>query len=110
MDLVMRLSHKVVVMAHGQVIAEGSPKAVQSNPAVLRPISGARRRPRHGSAMPDLLEVKDVVAGYGCGPDILNGATLTVRAGQSQCIIGPNGAGKSTLLKAIVGAVADPRG
>ncbi len=53
--------------------------------------------------MPELLEVRDVVAGYGSGPSILNGATLTVRPGQVQCIIGPNGAGKSTLLKAIVG-------
>lgn len=50
-----------------------------------------------------LLEVRDVVAGYGRGPAILNGATLNVTPGQVQCIIGPNGAGKSTLLKAIVG-------
>jgi branched-chain amino acid transport system ATP-binding protein len=53
--------------------------------------------------MPELLEVHDIVAGYGNGPAILNGTTITVRAGQIQCIIGPNGAGKSTLLKAIVG-------
>ena len=53
--------------------------------------------------MPELLEVRDVVAGYGRGPAILNGASLTVRPGQVQCIIGPNGAGKSTLLKAIAG-------
>ena len=53
--------------------------------------------------MPELLEVRGVVAGYGRGPAILNGATLTVRPGQVQCIIGPNGAGKSTLLKAIAG-------
>jgi branched-chain amino acid transport system ATP-binding protein len=53
--------------------------------------------------MPELLEVHGVVAGYGSGPAILNGAELTVRPGQVQCIIGPNGAGKSTLLKAIVG-------
>ena len=53
--------------------------------------------------MAELLEVRDVVAGYGYGPAILNGATLTVRAGRSHCIIGPNGAGKSTLLKAISG-------
>jgi branched-chain amino acid transport system ATP-binding protein len=53
--------------------------------------------------MPELLEASGIVAGYGSGPAILNGASLTVRAGQSQCIIGPNGAGKSTLLKAIVG-------
>jgi neutral amino acid transport system ATP-binding protein len=35
MNLVMRLSHKVLVMAYGKIIAEGSPKDVQSNPAVL---------------------------------------------------------------------------
>ncbi len=53
--------------------------------------------------MAELLEVKNVVAGYGRGPDILTGSSLTARKGQCQCIIGPNGAGKSTLLKAITG-------
>jgi branched-chain amino acid transport system ATP-binding protein len=53
--------------------------------------------------MPELLEARAIIAGYGRGPDILNGASLTVRKGQSQCMIGPNGAGKSTLLKAITG-------
>jgi branched-chain amino acid transport system ATP-binding protein len=50
-----------------------------------------------------LLEVEDVVAGYGAGPDILTGITLDIEAGTSYCIVGPNGAGKSTLLKAIAG-------
>ena len=53
--------------------------------------------------MAKLLEVEDVVAGYGRGPDILTGTTLSVEAGHVQCIIGPNGAGKSTLMKAIAG-------
>jgi branched-chain amino acid transport system ATP-binding protein len=53
--------------------------------------------------MPELLTIRDAVAGYGRGPAILNGAALDVRAGQIQCIIGPNGAGKSTLMKAIAG-------
>ena len=53
--------------------------------------------------MAELLEVKNVVAGYGNGPAILNGAKLSVLPGKVHCIIGPNGAGKSTLLKAIVG-------
>jgi ABC-type branched-subunit amino acid transport system ATPase component len=50
-----------------------------------------------------LLTVKDVVAGYGDGPAILNGASVEVQPGKVHCIIGPNGAGKSTLLKAICG-------
>lgn len=45
-----------------------------------------------------LLELQDVSSGYGYGPDILNGISLTVNAGTAYCIIGPNGAGKSTLL------------
>ena len=56
-----------------------------------------------------LLEVEDVVAGYGAGPDILTGLTLTVEEGSSYCIVGPNGAGKSTLLRTITGFL-QPRG
>lgn len=50
-----------------------------------------------------LLEVRNIDAGYGKGPDILKGISLEVEAGKSYCIIGPNGAGKSTLLKVISG-------
>lgn len=50
-----------------------------------------------------LLEVRNVDAGYGKGPNILKGLSLEVEAGKSYCIIGPNGAGKSTLLKVISG-------
>lgn len=60
--------------------------------------------------MPELLEVHDAVAGYGKGPAILDGAELTVREGQIECMIGPNGAGKSTLLKVIAGTLPLRRG
>lgn len=50
-----------------------------------------------------LLEIQDISAGYGAGPDILKGLSLEVELGKSYCIIGPNGAGKSTLLKVISG-------
>lgn len=52
---------------------------------------------------PALLQVRDVVASYGRGPAILNGAGITVEEGRLHCVIGPNGAGKSTLLKVISG-------
>ena len=35
MDLIMRLSHRIVVMAQGRVIAEGEPAEIRENPAVL---------------------------------------------------------------------------
>jgi branched-chain amino acid transport system ATP-binding protein len=50
-----------------------------------------------------LLEVDGVVAGYGVGPDILAGVSVTIEQGSSYCIVGPNGAGKSTLLRTIAG-------
>jgi branched-chain amino acid transport system ATP-binding protein len=57
-----------------------------------------------------LLEVENVVAGYGIGPDILTDLSLTIEPDRSYCIVGPNGAGKSTLLKAICGLVPPRRG
>ena len=50
-----------------------------------------------------LLQVNEVTAGYGVGPDILTGLSLDIEKGKSYCIIGPNGAGKSTLLRVICG-------
>jgi branched-chain amino acid transport system ATP-binding protein len=58
--------------------------------------------------MSALLRADEVVAGYGAGPDILNGLSLTLDEGRTYCIIGPNGAGKSTLLKTI-GGLLTPR-
>jgi branched-chain amino acid transport system ATP-binding protein len=57
-----------------------------------------------------LVEIEDLVAGYGIGPDIVTGLSLGIEADRSYCIIGPNGAGKSTLLKAICGLIATRRG
>ena len=52
-----------------------------------------------------VVELRDVVAGYLPGVNILNGASLTAAKGELIGIIGPNGAGKSTMLKAIFGQV-----
>jgi branched-chain amino acid transport system ATP-binding protein len=57
-----------------------------------------------------LLEVLEVAAGYGAGPDILTGVSLRFERDRSYCIIGPNGAGKSTLLRVICGLLPTRRG
>lgn len=52
----------------------------------------------------NVLEVADLVAGYG-EVEILHGVSLRLGQGEVVTVIGPNGAGKSTLIKAIVGLV-----
>jgi branched-chain amino acid transport system ATP-binding protein len=49
------------------------------------------------------LVIENIFAGYGSGPNILKGLSLTVESCKTYCIIGPNGAGKSTLIKVIAG-------
>ena len=44
-----------------------------------------------------------MTGGYGSGPDILHGCTISVEKGQIAVIVGPNGAGKSTAMKAVFG-------
>lgn len=49
-----------------------------------------------------LLEVHDLVAGYG-GEPVLRDVSFNLGPGQLLLVIGPNGAGKSTLLRTLIG-------
>lgn len=53
----------------------------------------------------DILEIKDIRAGYG-RRTVLNGLSVPpVKPGQIITLVGPNGAGKSTLLRVIAGLI-----
>ena len=57
-----------------------------------------------------LLELRDVRRGFHQGEsrlDVLNGASLSVRAGEMKALVGPSGSGKSTLLN-IAGLLEQP--
>ena len=51
-----------------------------------------------------ILEVKEVVSGYG-EVQILWGATFGLQPGKLTCLVGGNGVGKTTLLRSIMGQI-----
>jgi ATP-binding cassette subfamily F protein uup len=54
--------------------------------------------------MTPLLHLKDIMVAFG-GQKLLDGAELSVGAGDRLCLVGRNGSGKSTLLKIAAGLV-----
>ncbi|MBL3570984.1 energy-coupling factor ABC transporter ATP-binding protein [Rhodovulum sulfidophilum] len=57
-----------------------------------------------------LFELDGLVFGYSGRPAILQGASLTLEAGQRLSIAGANGSGKSTLLQLMVGLLVPQSG
>ncbi|MCL2452416.1 MAG: ATP-binding cassette domain-containing protein, partial [Alphaproteobacteria bacterium] len=58
---------------------------------------------------PPLLFLQDIFLTLG-GKPLLDGASLSVSAGEHLCLVGRNGSGKSTLLRIAAGLVEPDRG
>ncbi len=110
MELVMRISHHVVVLDAGQRLAAGSPAQVQADPRVRQAYLGESlggagaggRAPADHAAAEEVLGVGRLSAGYGAEP-VLRGIDLRVRRGEVVALLGANGAGKSTLMRSLAG-------
>ncbi len=124
MTLVGHLADRIVVLNHGEKIAEGAPEAIRSHPRVIEaylgvkpPAAGRARDATVGAARSrapgaddgaasaagqstPMLELRGVEVAYG-GLRALQEASLEVHRGEIVALVGANGAGKSTLLKAI---------
>jgi energy-coupling factor transport system ATP-binding protein len=107
---VARLADRLVLMNAGQIVADGSPEAVLSDPA-LREGFGLRRMtqepqvawetliegeaPRFNGREP-LLALEHVSAGYN-RKAVIEGINLSLYSGDFAALVGDNGTGKSTL-------------
>ncbi|WP_030175231.1 ATP-binding cassette domain-containing protein [Streptomyces sp. NRRL S-813] len=79
-----------------------TPTAVELTADAVEPV------PAPAATAPELLRLDDVAVTFG-GLKALEGASMSVRTGETVAIIGPNGAGKTTLLNALSGLVAEGR-
>ncbi len=64
------------------------------------PKRSLRRAPE---SAPSVIRLEDVRAGYGEGPDVLEGVSLELERGERVAVVGPSGAGKTTLLNVLCG-------
>jgi energy-coupling factor transport system ATP-binding protein len=98
-----------VALARLGIADQGS--GIGNSSAPLLPISNLQSPvPNRQTPGDPLLEFDDVRFGYGDGPEILHGISLTLREGEVVAILGPNGAGKSTLLRHGIGLLRPKSG
>jgi branched-chain amino acid transport system ATP-binding protein len=126
LDVIKRLSRRLVVMDAGIIVAAGEPTEVIRDPRVIEaylgdeagavlveaepaPVSSPLAlsseelisTPFKSAGTGPMLEVNDLVTGYD-GIEVLHGVDLIVKEGETVCILGANGAGKSTILRAVM--------
>ena len=106
MKAVQALANRLLVLHHGQRIAQGPPAEVLRDQRVIEVYLGGQARGRTGNdgGGGDHVRVTDLNAGY-AGSEVLHSLSLQVGAGESVVVLGPNGHGKTTLLRAISGLI-----
>ena len=102
MRAIMAVAKHIVVLDHGQKIAEGTPKEIVENPEVIRAYLGSYVHATGRSSV--MLELSGVSASLRLGTGD-HRCHHHVGEGEAVGLLGANGAGKSTTLRAISGLV-----
>ncbi|NHN37857.1 ABC transporter ATP-binding protein [Pseudomaricurvus alcaniphilus] len=122
--VVAQMADQVVVLNKGAIREQGATAQVLDAPRdeYTRTLMAAARQPqRHGpeldSAVPPLLEVRNLLAGYGKidrqgqpAVPILSDINVSLQRGATLGVIGESGSGKSTLARVIAGLLGPAAG
>ncbi len=115
MDVVFDYADRVIVLAGGTIIEQGSVSRIQQSSAVREVYFGLggdqqlQDTINRSANQPVLLSVENLNAWYGAA-QILFDMNFHVHQGEVVALIGRNGAGKSTTFKAIVKQVKKSTG
>ncbi|MEK8028247.1 ATP-binding cassette domain-containing protein [Pseudaquabacterium rugosum] len=122
LDLARHLGGELAVLRQGRIIEAGPADAVLQAPRHDYTRALIAAQPRHWPALwpvrsdrvaiiadEPLIRADDI--GVDFGPRrVLDGASLTITAGQALAVVGPSGCGKTTLGHVLVGVQAIARG